>query len=771
MNAPDRIAQEGLVGASIPRGEDVRFLGGTGRFTDDVRFERLVHAALLRSPHANARIVRIDASRARALPGVELVATAPDLGVTLPHIPIRLAPLPGLDRFLQPVLAGERVRYVGEPIVLVVAKSRYIAEDAIDLIDIEYEALDPVTRIDQAMGDSALVHEHVGTNIGSHYHVARGDPDRAFENAPYRRKESFRCHRHTAASLETRGLTATWDGAKLVVWGATKVPFFNRRLLAKMLDLAESSIDMHETDIGGGFGMRGEFYPEDFLVPWAARRLGRPVKWIEDRREHLMAANHAREAECELEIAMTREGAILGMRAKVMTDLGAYVRTGGGVAACRSPQHIPGPYRIADYGCEVFVVMSNKTPSGTLRGPGYYEAAFFRERLIDLACADLGLEPAAMRARNLIRSEELPYSIGKLVPNDPESFLDTGDYPSAFRKACEVANYQVLAKRGELIDGWRHGVGIACYVEATGVGPAESARISARADGRFDVYLGITTMGQGHETIYAQVAADILKSPLAAFTIHHGSTTHVEEGWGTYASRAMVAAGGAVHQAATMMRARLIALAARRSRIDEGQLTVRDGAVISSADGSTVLDIGRIATEDDDTAKAATQIETKFEIKSATYAYGTHIAHVAVDPATAVVKVLDYVAVGDIGRVVNPLLAEGQFVGAAVQGIGATFLDELAYDEYGQLLTGTFADYLVATSTDAPAIRVVLLEEAPALSNPLGVKGAGEGGIICTGAAIANAVADALGPLGVTINALPLSLDNLAARIRAARRG
>lgn len=769
MNAPERVTNESFIGASISRGEDVRFLSGTARFTDDVRFERLAHAALLRSEHANARLVRIDARRAQALPGVELIAAAADLGATVPHIPIRLAPLPGLDRYLQPVLAIDRVRYVGEPIVLVVATSRYVAEDAIDLIDVEYESLDAVTRIDQAMADTALAHEHVGTNIGSHYHVARGDPDTAFATAPYRRKERFRCHRHTAAALETRGLTATWDGARLVVWGATKVPFFNRRVLAKMLDLPESSIDMHETDIGGGFGMRGEFYPEDFLVPWAARRLGRPVKWIEDRREHLMSANHARDVECELELAMSREGTILGLRAKVMTDLGAYVRTGGGVAACRVPQHLPGPYRIDNYGCEVVVLLSNKTPSGTLRGPGYYESAFFRERLIDIACDELGLDRIAVRERNLLRPTDLPYSIGRLVPNDPESFLDTGDYPSAFRKALEVSNYAALPKHGTVADGRRHGVGIACYVEATGVGPAENARIVARADGRFDVFLGITTMGQGHETTYAQVAADVLKSPLAAFTVHHGSTTHVDEGFGTFASRAMVAAGSALHQAANMMRDRLIALAARRARCDTSMLTVRNGAVVSLVDGATILDIGRTAGEEDADAREATRVATRFDVKAPTFAYGTHVCHVAVDPESAVVEIVDYVAVGDIGRIVNPLLAEGQFVGSAVQGIGATFLDELAYDQYGQLLTGTFADYLVATSTDAPLIRVVLLEEAPATSNPLGVKGAGEGGIICTGAAIANAVADALSPLGVTIDALPLSLDRLAARIRAAK--
>ncbi len=771
MNAPDRAKlRESHVGSSALRREDLRFLTGTGRYTDDVRFERMVHAALLRSTHANARVARIDTARARALEGVVLVATAADLGAEVPLIPLRLAPLPGLQRFLQPVLAGERVRYVGEPLVLVVAQSRYIAEDALDLIEVDYEALDPVTTAAQALSDAARVHEAVGTNIGSHYEVSRGDPQRAFAGAPYVRKETFRTHRHAAVALETRGLTAAWDGTKLVVRGATKVPFFNRRVLAKMLGMAESSIELSETDIGGGFGMRGEFYPEDFLIPWAARKLARPVKWIEDRREHLMAANHGRECECEIEIAMTREGVMLGMRAKVMTDIGAYVRTGGGVAAARTPQTLPGPYRIADYGCEVFVLMSNKTPAGTLRGPGFYEASFFRERLIDLACGDLGLDRVEVRRKNLIREGDMPYSIGKLVPGEAEAVIDGGDYLSALNKALEVADYAALPKNGSAMDGWMHGVGIGCYVEATGVGPAENARIVARPDGRFDVFLGIATMGQGHETIYAQVAAEVMQSPLDAFTVHHGSTAHLEESWGTYASRATVAAGSAVHLAATQMRSHLISLAASRAGIAAERLEVRDGAVVSMDDGAAVMDIGRLAAETSAEAIAATRVQARFDVKAPTYAYGTHIAHVAVDPETAVVKVMRYVAVADIGRIVNPALATGQIVGAAVQGIGATFLDELIYDDAGQLLTGSLADYLVSTSTEAPAISAVLLEESPSKSNPLGVKGAGEGGIILTGGVIANAVADALRPLGVAINALPLSLNKLSASIRVARR-
>ena len=777
MNAPDRAATQTAtqgkhVGAAVTRGEDQRFLTGTARFVDDLRFERMAHAAVLRSPHANARILGIDSAAAQALPGVLLVLSAADLGEQRAQIPIRLAPLPGLERFLQHTIAGDRGRFVGEPVVLVVAESRYIAEDALDLISVTYEPLDPVTTIVQAMQDRSLVHEAVGSNVASHYHVSRGDPDRAFSGADYTRKERFRCHRHTAAPMETRGLVAEWDGALLRVWGATKVPFFNRRLLAKMLSLPQSAVDMVETDIGGGFGVRGEFYPEDFLVPYAAVRLRRPVKWIEDRREHLIATNHARETECELEIAMKRDGTVVGLRAKVMADLGAYVRTGGAVALVCVTKFLPGPYRIADYGCEVFALMSSKTPVGTYRGPGSYEANFFRERLIDMAASDLGLDPVAVREKNLVSAAEMPYGIGKLVPYEPPDEYDSGDFHSAFHQGLAAIGYASLPKHGAAIDGRLHGAGIVCFASSTGAGPSESARIVARPDGGYEIYSGVTTMGQGHETVFAQIAADELGAPLAAFRVFHGSTAFVDEGWGTFHSRAIAVGGSAVKLAAQTLREKLIALAATRSGLPAAALRLQEGAVLRADDGSTVFDVGRLAgaaQAGDAEALEATQVKTRFDVKSRTYSYGTHVAHVAVDPQTAQVKVLAYVALEDVGHVINPLLADGQAVGGAVQGIGATFLDELIYDENAQLITGSFADYLVPTSTDAPPIIAVTLEEAPSAHNPLGAKGAGEGAIGATGGAIANAVADALSPVGVKITELPLSLNKLAAGIRAAR--
>ena len=749
MNAPDKVRLQGsLTGTPVKRVEDRRFLTGTACFTDDVPFERLAHAAVLRSPHPNARIVAIDCAAARALPGVRLVASAGDIGALAKTIPMRLAPLPGLERFLQYPIADARVRFVGEPVAIVVADTRHLAEDALDLIVVDYQPLPAVATAHAAQAVEALVHEHVGSNVATHYTVSRGEPAVRFASAPYTRRERFHCHRHTGAPMETRGLTAQWDGARLQVWGATKVPFFNRSVLAGMLELPESAIDMFETDIGGGFGIRGEFYPEDFLIPWAAMQIDRPVRWIEDRREHLMSANHARETECELEIAMTRQGKIIGLRGSVTADLGAYVRTGGGVAISRIAQYLPGPYAIADYECEVTAIVSNKTPVGTLRGPGRYEANYFRERLIDIACRDLGLDPVAVRERNLIRKADMPYAIGKLVPIEAEAAYDIGDFHSGLHNALDAIGYRDLPHGGQRIDGWLHGVGVACFVESSGGGRSENARLVARVDGTVDIYSGVTTMGQGHETVFAQIAADALELPLSSFRVFHGSTTFVEQGWGTFHSRAIVVGGSAVHQAALALRARLAELGIYQQRIEPVSIEER-------------MPLPPLASE--------IEVALRYDSRGPTYSYGTHVAHVAVDPDTGQVKVLAYVALEDVGRVMNPLLAEGQAVGGAVQGIGATLLDELVYDDRAQLLTTHFADYLIATSTEAPPVTAILLEESPSPSNPLATKGAGEGGIVATAGALANAVADALIEYDLTLTRLPLSAIELSAQMRRAR--
>lgn len=739
MAVPDAAPQ---VGRSLERSEDLRFLTGTGCYVDDLKRPGLAHAALVRSAMAHARIRSIDVAAARALPGVLAVYTADDLGGPVPQVPLWITPLPGFDRFLQPVIARDKVNFVGEPLAIVVAEDRYVAEDAADLVAVDYEPLEAVTGVDDAIGDRVVIHEARKTNVASHYSVAIGDADAAFAGAAYRRRERMQVHRHSAVPLETRGLVAEWDAAaaRMRVWGAGKLLFRNRTLLSGMLDLPEAQVEMIEVDIGGGFGVRGEFYPEDFLVPFAARRLGRPVKWIEDRREHLMATNHSRQMTCELEIAVDAQGLILALRGRLLVDMGAYIRPNGGVGPGKVPQFLTGPYRIRHAKFEFNALLTNKTPLGSYRGPGRYESNYFRERLMDLAAADLGIDPAEFRMRNLVRPQDMPWNAGSLVPGLPPTVFDPSDYPSVLRRALEEFDYDGL-KAAASSDGLRRGVGIGCFVESTGGGPSESARIAALSPSRIELHVGSSCMGQGHETSLAQVLADELGVPVEAIHVFHGSTTGVSKGWGTYHSRAAVMAGGAITLAAAKIRE---------------QVTSRAGGYEPA--------ILRAVTSEE-----ALHAEAVYSSNELTYTFGVQLAHATVDPGTAQVQVRRFLAVEEVGQMINPAIVHGQALGAAVQGLGGTLLDEFVYDAEGQLLTGSFADYLLPTATDFPQVDALSLELSPAASNPLGVKGAGEGGIAATGAAVANAVDAALRPLGVVVRDLPLSPKNLSALIRKAK--
>jgi len=763
------------IGQPLARVEDERFLTGSGEFVDDLTRPDLLHAVIVRSAHAAGRLRSIDTSAARAMPGVLAIHTWADIAPLAKTIPVRLAPLPGFERFLQAPLARDCVRYVGEPVAVVIADSRARAEDAAEQVRVDIDATPAVASIADAMRGDARVHPDEDGNIASRYVVSRGDAAAAFARAAYRRRETFRCHRQAASPLETRGLLAEPDptGGRLRIWGATKVTFFNRRWLAGALDMPEHLIELLEVDVGGSFGVRGELYPEDFLVPFAALRLGRPVKWIEDRREHLVATNHSREIECELEIACSREGEVLGLRGRVLGDLGAYVRTNGGVVPAKAAQFLPGPYRIAHCEFEVLAVLSNRTPVGTYRGPGRYEANFFRERLLDLAAADLGIDPVELRRRNLIGPREMPWDCGVLCPYEPATQYDTGDYPMALERALAAvgAGPTLPAPRRDA-QGRLRAAGVACFVESSGAGPSERARLRVLGDGRVEIGSGCSTMGQGHETVLAQIASDALDLPVDRFVVRHGSTTLVEHGYGTYHSRAVVVGGSAVHVAARRLAAGCIALVAQREGLEPSMVLCREGRLLHRDTGACLASfasLAALAAEGDARAAEAIEVEDGFEVRKRTYTYGTHLAEVAVDPETGTVEVLRHLAVEDIGRAVNPLLVHGQAIGAAVQGLSAAFLDELVYDEAAQLLTGTLADYPMATADCFPCVEAITLEEHRSELNPLGVKGAGEGGIVATAAAVANAVAAALAPLGVTITELPLSPQRLADALRAAR--
>ncbi len=764
----------GMIGQSVERTEDSRFLSGQSCFIDDMERPGMLHAMVVRSTVACAQIRGIDTSAARALPGVVAVLGPEDFAGHLQPIPLSpFTPLPGFDRFLQLPLAVDRVHFVGEPLALVIAESRYIAEDAAELVAVDYDTEQAVVDVHASFEQLNLVHPKIGTNLATDFRVAKGDTDAAFARAAYTRKETFSVHRHHASPLETRGLLAEWDekGQRMRVWGSTKLLFRARAVLSAMLGLPEKQVEMIEVDVGGSFGVRGEFYPEDFLVPFAARKLGRPVKWIEDRCEHLLATNHSRQMECNLEIAVDGKGIILALRGDFMVDMGAYVRPNGGVSPGKGMQFMCGPYRIESAAFHVQALMTNKTPFGSYRGPGRYESSYFRERIVDLAAADLGIDPAEFRMRNLIPTESMPWNAGAMVPGGPVAWYDTGNYPSVLAQALDAFGYDKLADvRGKEKDGKLHGVGIGCFVESTGGGPSESVRLVLNESGRLQLSTGASSAGQSHETVQAQILADESGYPFDCIDVFHGTTTLVENGWGSYHSRSVVMSGSAIVLAVKQLREQVLQLLARRNGVPADSMRWEAGAVVR-VDGSPVIALAELArmSAKDEELRQALQTAATYASNNLTYTFGTQIAHVAVDPETAAVEVLRFLTVEDVGRMINPAVVHGQTLGASVQGIGGALLDHLVYDESGQLLTGSFADYLIASTTDYPNVEAISLEQSKALSNPLGAKGAGEGGIAAAGAAIANAVEDALRPLGVCVRHLPLSPDRVASLIRQTR--
>ena len=763
------------IGAPITRKEDVRFLTGRATFTDDVKAQHLLHAAILRSPHAHARVLSIDSTKALELPGVVAVFTAQDIADAIEPrpIPIRLVPLAGLEKFLQyPLSIDGKVRYVGEAVAVVVAESRYLAEDALDAMQVDYEPLPAVTGIEQSLRGDVLLHEQNGTNAAADYTMSLGDADEAFRQADYTRKEVFKSHRHTGNPLETRGLVASYDPGRneLTVWGETKVPHFNRGVLSSLLQMPEHRIHFVEPDVGGGFGIRGEFYPEDFLIPFASIQLEQPVKWIEDRREHLISANHSREHVCELEIAAKRDGTLLGMRATIYGDIGGYVRTHGALVTSGTAAILTGPYRIPNFQWRVACLVTNKTGMGTYRAPGRYESCFFRERMLDMVAQDLDIDPTELRFKNLVQPEEMPYHVGITRPDTEPIVFDSGDYPAGLQTAMDSINYDGIKHlQGQLHEGKYHGIGLGCFVKNTGTGPPfEGARVVVSAANQVAVYLGLATMGQGHETSMAQICGEALGVPMEYVSVYHGSTDMMPYGGGTFASRGTIMGGNALYLASQQLKAKVLKIAAGYLDVDPEELEFSNGNVYrkgSSLEGS-LMDLGRVlelASPNSQYNQGEMGLEATgwFHATGLPFAYGTHACHITVDPETGRIDILQYVVVEDVGHVINPMLVKGQVLGAAAQGIGATILEELVYDENGQPLATTFMDYLLTTSTDMPNVEAVDIDMAPSPLNPLGVKGAGEGGIVATGAALANAVSHALSSMGIQVRELPLSPSRL----------
>uniref|UniRef100_UPI000B7DD205 xanthine dehydrogenase family protein molybdopterin-binding subunit n=1 Tax=Candidatus Entotheonella palauensis TaxID=93172 RepID=UPI000B7DD205 len=528
-----------------------------------------------------------------------------------------------------------------------------------------------------------------------------------------------------------------------------------------------------EPDVGGGFGIRGEFYPEDFLIPFAAIQVGVPVKWIEDRLEHLKAANHSRQVACEIEIAAKRDGTLLGLRAHIYGDMGAYIRTHGGLVPASTAYLLTGPYHIPAFEVTVSCVMTNKMGLGTYRAPGRYESCFIRERLLDMMAGDLGLDAVELRQRNLIQPDAIPYTLGDTRPGFGSTVFECGDFPAALQQVLERIDYPALKPlQGTYRDGKYHGIGIGCFVKGTGLGPYEGARIVIGEEGRVSVYLGLTTMGQGHETSMAQICADSLSVPFEIISIYHGNTDFIPYGGGTFASRGTVMGGSAIHIAAQQLQHKMLAIASRYLDTTADRLEFRQGHVYRQGEAQPVLDLStlaKLARPDSPYVSDAPGLDVTayFNCSQPTHSYGAHAVHLAVDAETGRIDILRYVMSEDVGRCINPLIVQGQAIGAAVQGIGGTLLEELVYDENGQLLSGTFMDYALPTSHEAPVIEDIILEDTPSPLNPLGVKGAGEGGIVATGAALANAVSHALASFGVQVTDLPLSPSRVRELVRA----
>jgi aerobic carbon-monoxide dehydrogenase large subunit len=744
------------IGSPIERIEDYRFLRGEGQYVADLSFDGQVHAVIVRSPIAHGLIKKIDTHQALAMPGVIAVLTADDIGADIPTIPFR-RPNPTIGPYAQPIIARHKVRYFGEPVAIIIAQSAALAEDALAGVDVSYEALPPILDRHSSMADHTLLFEVTKTNIATVFNADKGDVDAAFKRADVIVRDQLSTQRQTALPMETRGLVAQWDSATqhLKMYGAAKLPFFNRTTMAAMMKLPPENVDYIEVDVGGGFGARGEFYPEDYLVAFAARTLNRPVKWIEDRREHFTAIGHSRESSCDVEMALSKDGTILGMRGDLFVNIGAYVRPNGLTPVRNAAQFMSGPYRIPNIGLKAHAFMSNKTPAGTYRGPGRYEGSYFIERLLDQAAAATGIDRLALRRKNLVTSPEMPYPLAPVLPSDgrAETNCDSGDNTVTFDRCVQEFNWEQKARLdGTCVDGLYHGLGIACFIEGGASGPSETARMECEADGSVSVYVGSSAIGQGLETIMSQIAADALELKMDRIKLYHGSTNLLKEGWGSYGSRGTVMGGSAVQLAAQDFIKRFRELAAEALNVPSDNLSYSSGRM-NAPDGRSIT----LA----ELARKGISGYGKFNNATPTYTYGTAAVHVSVDIGTGAVNVLDYTVVDDVGKVINPLTLHGQVMGAAVQGFGSVFSEDLSYDDNGTPLVGTLADYLLPLATDYPHIHCVTMEDYPSPTNPMGAKGAGEGGIIPVGGATANAIASALLSFNVQPRDLPITPSKL----------
>jgi len=771
-----------LFGTRVERREDLPLLTGQGCFTDDLKRPGMLHAAVLRSPHAHAKIRSIDVSAARALAGVVAVLTHADLGAAGKEIPL-LQPNPLLVARTQLLLAHEEVRYVGEPVAFVVGDDRYVTEDALDLIEVAYEPLAVAADAKDALEDSApLVYPEIANNLASRFTLGFGDATEIFAHADLVLRQRFKIHRGAGQAMEGRVVLAEYDrrAQRITMWSATQAPHLIGRLASEMLGMEPRQVRVIAPhDVGGGFGPKAIFYPEEGLVPFAARALDRPVKWTEDRREHFLSTNQERDMYHDAEMALTREGKVLGFRDTVVFDTGAYVPWGI-VDPWISATTIPGPYKLPAFQVNMQVVYTHKVPVTPVRGAGRPQAVFVMERMMDLAARELQLEPAEIRQRNFIQPEEMPYAMGLVYRDGAQVIYDSGDYPACLRKSQDLIGYDSFRREQAKarVEGRYIGVGIGVYVEGTGLGPYEGAIVQIESSGKVLVTTGATPQGQGHVTTMVQIAAHELGINVDDVTVVTGDTGAIPFGVGTFASRIAVNAGNSIALASREVRQKALEIAANLLEANKDDLELAQGSVFVRGAPARSISLGALAL----TAAGARPGYTLppgvqpgllathyFSPSQAAYASGAHVIAVEVDVRTGDVKILDYAVAHDCGRMINPMIVEGQIQGGVAHGIGNSFYEELIYDNNGQLLTASFMDYLLPTAKEVPTAKIAHMEVVCPL-NPLGVKGAGEGGTIPSAAAFAGAVEDALAPFNVTVKEVPLSPEKVRKLLREAGR-
>jgi carbon-monoxide dehydrogenase large subunit len=760
----------GHLGDSVERLEDPPLVTGKGRFVGDINFPDQLHMRIVRSAHAHGTIKSIDTSAAEAFPGVIAVWTNADID-DVPPIDFREGSDPTLALFRQYPLARELVRYVGDPVAAVFAEDPYTAEDAAELVILNIDPLPVLINADETPQDFM----GKATTEAAVVEQGYGDIETTFANAHKIVEIDVKVSRHTGVPMECRGAIGRYDEARdvLEMYGAAKVPHRNRDTLCRMLNRPAAGMHLFEGHTGGGFGIRGELYPEDVLVCVAAMRLGRPVKWIEDRQEHLMAANHSRQQRHIIRAAVAEDGEIVGLDDELYLDQGGYIRTHGTRVANMTTGTLPGPYRFPVYRSVCHFRLTNKTPAATYRSPGRCESTFVRERLMDAVAVAMDMDPIAVRRRNLISLEEMPYGraldvLGDSVEHDP------GDYAGLLDQGLAQIGWEDLQKQLEerRANGEMVGSGISMFFEKSGLGPSDGAKIFIDNTGCIEVVTGGASIGQGFETAMAQIAAEDLGTDYRRIRVVHGQTNRIDYGVGAHASRATVLTGTAVSLTAQAVRAKALDMAAELMQTTAESLTITDGAVHSKNNPTgPSLTLGEIAEALLPTSKIRGDREPYlkgeewFHIDHQTYPYGHHIAVVKVDPDTGGVEIEKYFIAYDIGRSINPMMIEGQLVGGLAQGVGGALFEEFTYTEAGDPQAVTFADYLMPTLQETPEPEILLTEDFPSIRTPLGIKGAGEAGITGAAGAIASAIDNAIGIPGA-VTETPVSPQRLKKILR-----